>query len=70
MGYGEKRDTERGKRRGADEVLQRINRRLQRKLVPREGRVHQDEAVTDPEHQRALGAPNIASIRYSNSLST
>ena len=48
-------------------LLQKINKRLHRERVPREGRVHQDEAGMDPEHQRALAAPNTVNIRHSGS---
>lgn len=38
------------------------------KICPK-GRIQQNEAAMDPEHQRAVVAPSIVNIRYSGSLS-
>lgn len=50
-------------------LLQKINRRLQRELVPREGRVTRKKQAWMLNIHRALVAPNTANMRHSSSLS-
>lgn len=60
-----------GERQGGRlmKLLQRINRKLQREPVQREGGVQQDEAAMDPEHHGEVTAPRTAHVRPSGSLS-